>query len=141
MLESTDEGKTQDCLALVFQFTGVDQGFFPDLSSNANWYDMKVLRSTKKDAKTKIAYAAQNASIHHAFKHTVPPLDQIRRMGRWDSESLKSRDLTHFYREATRICNGFPGRKGGFWLAHDGPAIATKAKKPVITDFKINYFL
>ncbi|CEP09038.1 hypothetical protein [Parasitella parasitica] len=116
----------------------VDQESFPDLSSNAGRYDFKVLKSAKKDAKAKITYAAQNASIHRAFKklginssHTTDAgrgsgariaelngafLDQIRRMGRWDSGSLESRYLTHFNREAIIICNGFPGRKGGFWL-------------------------
>ncbi|CEP17888.1 hypothetical protein [Parasitella parasitica] len=119
----------------------VDQESFPDLSSNANWYDIKVLKSAKKDAKAEITYASQNASIHRAFKkvginssHTThagrgsgariaelngASLDQIRRMGRWDSGSLESRYLTHFNREAIRICNGFPGRKGGFWLRRD----------------------
>ncbi|CEP14729.1 hypothetical protein [Parasitella parasitica] len=115
---------TRGSIAFYFFYRfEVDQESFPDLSSNANWYDIK------------------NASIHRAFKkvginssHTTPAgrgsgariaelnggsLDQIRRMGRWDSGSLESRYLTHFNREAIRICNSLPGRKGGFWLRRD----------------------
>ena len=115
---------------------------FSDFTTNENGYNIKVLKPAKAPRKEEMLYAAQNQSLHRAFtevgvksSHTThagrgsgariaelngASLDMIRRMGRWDSGSLENSYLTHFNREAIRICNGFPGPIGSFWLPRAG---------------------
>lgn len=109
---------------------------FPDFSLKENWFNTKLARGQNIDKS--IAYNTQRTSISNAFKavgvnslkktHTGRQAgaqeaemaglshDHIRRVGRWNSESMENNYLTCLPRTAMRVIQGFPEEKGCYWL-------------------------
>jgi hypothetical protein len=109
---------------------------FPDFSANENWFNTKLTRGRAADKS--ICYNTQLSSINKAFAavgvNSVKKThsgrqagareaemaglshDHIRRVGRWNSESMENSYLTCLPRTAIRVIQGFPEEKGCFWL-------------------------
>lgn len=109
---------------------------FPDFSSNRNWFNIKLARG--REAEKGVSYNTQLASVNKAFtevginskKKTYSgrqagareaemaglSLDHIRRVGRWNAESMENNYLTCLPRTAIRVIHGFPEERGCFWL-------------------------
>ncbi|CEP20124.1 hypothetical protein [Parasitella parasitica] len=110
---------------------------FPDFASNANWFNVKLARGSRSSEKS-VTYNTQLTSVNNAFAavgiNSVKKThsgrqagareaemaglshDHIRRVGRWNSESMENNYLTCLPRTAIRVIGGFPEEKGCFWL-------------------------
>ncbi|KAG2211038.1 hypothetical protein INT45_013577 [Circinella minor] len=79
------------------------------LSSVNNAFAAVGINSVKKTHSGRQAGAreAEMAGLSH---------DHIRRVGRWNSESMENNYLTCLPRTAIRVIQGFPEEKGCFWL-------------------------
>jgi len=109
---------------------------FPDFTLNENWFKTKLARGRSADKA--VSYNTQLTSINKAFAevgvNSVKKThsgrqagareaemaglshDHIRRVGRWNSESMENSYLTCLPRTAIRVIQGFPEEKGCFWL-------------------------
>ena len=109
---------------------------FPDFSMNENWFNTKLARG--RSVNKAVSYNTQLNSVNNAFAavgiNSVKKThsgrqagareaemaglshDHIRRVGRWNSESMENNYLTCLPRTAIRVIQGFPEEKGCFWL-------------------------
>ncbi|KAG2209610.1 hypothetical protein INT45_007237 [Circinella minor] len=110
---------------------------FPDFSKNENWFDTKLARG--RSLNKPVSYNTQLNSVNNAFAavgiNSVKKThsgrqagareaemaglshNHIRRVGRWNSESMENNYLTCVPRTAIRVIQGFPEDKGCFWLS------------------------
>ena len=103
---------------------------FPDFSENRNWFSIKLCPGRSSDTTKAVCYNTQLNSVNRAFDalgiysskktHSCrgsgareaemagASLDYIRRVGRWNSETMENSYLTCLPRQAMRIIHDFP---------------------------------
>jgi hypothetical protein len=137
------------CAFYLFWRYHLENEAFPEFQSNEDWFDIKFLKSGKNPFKS-LDYRAHKASIDLAFReiglstkaktHAArgsgarmaelagASEDQIRRLGRWNNQSMENCYLTSLPREAIRTLAGFPPSQGSFFLHRSAidPPLALK---------------
>lgn len=153
-------------LALYFfhRFSGSEsyppeQQKFPDISTPANWYRIKVLKSggeldKEMDYKTHLA-ACEKAfqacgyvfkAKTHAMRGSATRMADIggageasiKRMGRWNQDACDVAYLTSMPKEAMRALAGFSPQGGDFWLPRatvDPPAALKSLVFPELDEY------
>ncbi|ETP08742.1 hypothetical protein F441_15343 [Phytophthora nicotianae CJ01A1] len=129
----------------------VDGEKFPDFTSSSCWYDLKLLK-TGKDPTKPMSYKVHHDAISSALKYAgirskakthvgrgsgsrMADLggaseSQIRRLGRWNNQSMEKYYLTSLPREAMRTLAGFDSSRGSYFVARasaEPPTVFTKA--------------
>ncbi|ETP36757.1 hypothetical protein F442_15373 [Phytophthora nicotianae P10297] len=116
----------------------VDGEKFPDFTSSSCWYDLKLLK-TGKDPTKPMSYKVHHDAISSALKYAgirskakthvgrgsgsrMADLggaseSQIRRLGRWNNQSMEKCYLTSLPREAMRTLAGFDSSRGSYFVA------------------------
>jgi Centromere DNA-binding protein complex CBF3 subunit, domain 2 len=106
--------------------------------SSKDWYDVKVLRAKTEESTATLSYRAHYGAIVKAFEalgirakaktHASRGSGarmaevagateaQIRRLGRWNNNTMEGCYLTALPREAMRSLAGFPPGLGAFYL-------------------------
>lgn len=123
---------------LFYRFD-VEKEPIPDLSTKENWYRTKVLRATKKDCLKQMTYKAHYEAVNMAFKalglkykakthvgrgsgvRTAELLGteelDLRRMGRWNSQSMEGSYLSRLPRGGMRALAGFDPRNRNYYIS------------------------
>jgi hypothetical protein len=113
---------------------------FPDMTSSASWYDTKFMNTASSNTET-LSYVSHRKSIQTVFNQLHLPFNkkthigrgsgarmaelagasdaQIRRHGRWNSNSLDTCYLTNLPREILRTSAGFSPILGSYFLKRD----------------------
>ena len=125
------------CAFYLFWRYQLENESFPEFRKSEDWFNVKFLKSGKDPTKS-IDYRTHKASIDLAFReigitskaktHAArgsgarmaelagASEDQIRRLGRWNNQSMESCYLTNLPREAIRNLAGFAPAQGSYFL-------------------------
>ncbi|KAG1037368.1 hypothetical protein G6F43_012878 [Rhizopus delemar] len=137
---------------------------FPDFTTSRNWYHTKLLQSDPHDPTKQWSYASHYAAMESALKacnmsstkktHMARGAGarmcdlggvedaSIRRLGRWNSDSMNGAYVTGLPREAMRSLAGFGKVKGNFYLprANLDPCVELQKKVFPLVDEWLDKF-